>query len=191
MIGAIFSAYKARRTGRNWGDTLVQSAIVAIAAPVILIGLGLLVNIVRYPPFLESEHVQQNERLVSENESLRQQISSRDKKGLLIDCYVGQIPREMPPTGRLYLVYLFSSKQNINMSESFGAPGSAVDLKTSPLNSVQCMITNYASDVLLGLGVWSRHLMEHSYRVIRRMRYGPGSSWERHNDRGGPSSDTA
>ena len=25
--------------------------------------------------------------------------------------------------------------------------------------------------------------MAHSYRVIRRMRYGPGSSWERHNDR--------
>src|SRR6516164_9557146 len=33
-----------------------------------------------------------------------------------------------------------------------------------------------------GLGVWSRHLMGHPYRVIRRMRYGPGSSWERHDD---------
>ena len=33
------------------------------------------------------------------------------------------------------------------------------------------------------LGVWSRPLMEHSYRVIRRMRYGPGSTWERHDDR--------
>jgi probable HAF family extracellular repeat protein len=32
------------------------------------------------------------------------------------------------------------------------------------------------------LGVWSRHLMGHPYRVIRRMRYGPGSSWERHDD---------
>jgi nucleotidyltransferase/DNA polymerase involved in DNA repair len=41
------------------------------------------------------------------------------------------------------------------------------------------------------VGVWSRHLLGHSYRVIRRMRYGPGSSWERHDDRGGPSSDTA
>jgi hypothetical protein len=38
--------------------------------------------------------------------------------------------------------------------------------------------------------VWSRPLMGHSYRVIRRMRYGPGSSWERLNDRGGASSDT-
>jgi hypothetical protein len=53
-----------------------------------------------------------------------------------------------------------------------------------------------------GLGRWtpgavepaknvsSQTLMGHSYRVIRRMRYGTGSSWERHNDRGGPSSDT-
>ena len=32
------------------------------------------------------------------------------------------------------------------------------------------------------LGVWSRHLLEHPYRVIRRMRYGPGSTWERHDD---------
>ena len=39
--------------------------------------------------------------------------------------------------------------------------------------------------------VWSRALMEHSYRGVRRMRYGPDSSWERHDDRGGPSSDTA
>ena len=41
------------------------------------------------------------------------------------------------------------------------------------------------------LGVWSQPLMGHPYRVIRRMRYGPDSAWERHNDRGGPSSDTA
>jgi hypothetical protein len=41
------------------------------------------------------------------------------------------------------------------------------------------------------LPVWSRPLMGHPYRVIRRMRYGPSSSWERHDDRGGPSSDTA
>jgi hypothetical protein len=41
------------------------------------------------------------------------------------------------------------------------------------------------------VGVSSRILMDHSCRVIRRMRYGTGSSWERHNDRGGPSSDTA
>jgi hypothetical protein len=40
------------------------------------------------------------------------------------------------------------------------------------------------------LDVWSRRLLVHSYRVIRRMRYGPGSTWERHDDRGGPSSDT-
>ena len=33
------------------------------------------------------------------------------------------------------------------------------------------------------LGVSSQTLMAHSYRVIRRMRYGPGSSRERHNDR--------
>ena len=39
--------------------------------------------------------------------------------------------------------------------------------------------------------VWSQLLMEHPYRVIRRMRYGPSSTWERHDDRGGPSSDTA
>jgi transposase len=39
--------------------------------------------------------------------------------------------------------------------------------------------------------VWSQLLMEHPYRVIRRMRYGPSSTWKRHDDRGGPSSDTA
>ena len=34
-----------------------------------------------------------------------------------------------------------------------------------------------------GLVVSSRPLMEHSYRVIRRMRYGTDSTRERHNDR--------
>ena len=33
------------------------------------------------------------------------------------------------------------------------------------------------------LGVWSRHLLEHPYRVIRRLRYGPSSTWKRHDDR--------
>ena len=33
------------------------------------------------------------------------------------------------------------------------------------------------------LDVWSRPLMGHSYRVIRRMRYGTDSTRERHNDR--------
>src|SRR5271167_130133 len=41
------------------------------------------------------------------------------------------------------------------------------------------------------LGVSSQTLMEHSYRMIRRMRYGTDSTRERHHDRGGPSSDTA
>ena len=41
------------------------------------------------------------------------------------------------------------------------------------------------------LGVWSRPLMGHPYRVIRRMRCGPSSAWERHDDCGDPSSDTA
>jgi indolepyruvate decarboxylase len=40
------------------------------------------------------------------------------------------------------------------------------------------------------LAVSSQTLMAHSYRVIRRMRYGTDSTRERHNDRGGPSSDT-
>ena len=41
------------------------------------------------------------------------------------------------------------------------------------------------------LGVSSRALMGHPCRMIRRMRYGTSSSRERHDDRGGPSSDTA
>ena len=32
------------------------------------------------------------------------------------------------------------------------------------------------------LDVWSWPLMGHPYRVIRRMRYGPGSARERHDD---------
>ena len=40
-------------------------------------------------------------------------------------------------------------------------------------------------------GVSSRALMGHPCRMIRRMRYGTSSSRERHDDRGGPSSDTA
>ena len=40
------------------------------------------------------------------------------------------------------------------------------------------------------LDVSSRALMGHPCRMIRRMRYGTGSSRERHDDRGGPSSDT-
>jgi hypothetical protein len=37
------------------------------------------------------------------------------------------------------------------------------------------------------LDVSSQPLMEHSCRVIRRMRYGTGSSRGRHDDSGGPS----
>ena len=37
----------------------------------------------------------------------------------------------------------------------------------------------------------SRHLVEHAHQVIRGMRYWPSSTWERHDDRGGPSSDTS
>jgi hypothetical protein len=48
-----------------------------------------------------------------------------------------------------------------------------------------------AIGIAICLVVSSRILMGHSYRVIRRMRYGPGFTRERHNDRGGPSSDTA
>jgi hypothetical protein len=40
------------------------------------------------------------------------------------------------------------------------------------------------------LGVSSRALLGHPCRMIRRMRYGTSSSRERHDDRGGPSSDT-
>jgi hypothetical protein len=43
---------------------------------------------------------------------------------------------------------------------------------------------------LAGLGVSSRTLMGHPCRMIRRVRYGTDSTRERHNDRGGPSSDT-
>ncbi|WP_119681991.1 helix-turn-helix domain-containing protein [Indioceanicola profundi] len=41
------------------------------------------------------------------------------------------------------------------------------------------------------LDVWSRGLMVHSCHVSGRKRYGAGSPRERHNDSGGPSSDTA
>jgi hypothetical protein len=40
--------------------------------------------------------------------------------------------------------------------------------------------------VAAGLGVSSQTLMGHSYRVIRRMRYGTDSTRERHNDRSKP-----
>jgi hypothetical protein len=40
------------------------------------------------------------------------------------------------------------------------------------------------------LVVSSRALLGHPCRMIRRMRYGTSSSRERHDDRGGPSSDT-
>ena len=49
-----------------------------------------------------------------------------------------------------------------------------------------------ASNAHFNLGVWSRALMVHSCRGIRRMRYGPSFTRERHDDiQGGPSSDTA
>jgi putative transposase len=59
------------------------------------------------------------------------------------------------------------------------------DVHTPAISTVHAVLDRH------GLVVWSRRLLEHSYRVIRRMRYGPGSTWERHDDRGGPSSDTA
>ncbi|RZI68087.1 MAG: hypothetical protein EOP13_26845, partial [Pseudomonas sp.] len=42
----------------------------------------------------------------------------------------------------------------------------------------------------LALDVWSRGLMVQSSSRGGGTRYGPGSPWERHNDSGGPSSDT-
>ena len=45
--------------------------------------------------------------------------------------------------------------------------------------------------ILTRLDVWSRVLMVHSCRGIRRMRYGTDSTRQRHDDRGDPSSDTA
>src|SRR6202453_2075546 len=67
------------------------------------------------------------------------------------------------------------------------------------LNFMRLMLARFRADhtsarivaVFHGaLGVSSRRLLAHSYRVIRRLRYGTDSTWERHNDGGGPSSDT-
>src|SRR5437868_10789750 len=41
------------------------------------------------------------------------------------------------------------------------------------------------------LGVWSQALMVHYFLRHGGMHFGPGSSRQRHHDRGGPSSDTA
>jgi hypothetical protein len=41
------------------------------------------------------------------------------------------------------------------------------------------------------LGVWSRALMVHYFLRHGGMHFGPSSSWQRHYDRGNPSSDTA
>jgi hypothetical protein len=49
-----------------------------------------------------------------------------------------------------------------------------------------------ARDIIVSFLIVSSHiLMVQSFRVIRRMRYGTGSTRERHDDGGGPSSDTA
>src|SRR5262249_1164370 len=41
------------------------------------------------------------------------------------------------------------------------------------------------------LGVWSQALMVHYFLRHGGMHFGPSSSWQRHDDRGNPSSDTA
>ena len=64
-------------------------------------------------------------------------------------------------------------------------------LRLSPRDTLAYTWMGIAGIAKGRLGVWSRPLMEHPYRVIRRMRYGPSSAWERHDDRGDPSSDTA
>src|ERR1700704_1503669 len=56
-------------------------------------------------------------------------------------------------------------------------------------NNVDSGTQTDSNSIQLALAVSTRTLMGHSYRGIRRMRYGTGSSWERHNDRGGSSSD--
>src|SRR5215831_17767488 len=40
-----------------------------------------------------------------------------------------------------------------------------------------------------GLGVWSQALMVHYFLRHGGMHFGPSSSWQRHDDRGNPSSD--
>ncbi len=46
-------------------------------------------------------------------------------------------------------------------------------------------------DRRMTLDVWSQGLMVQQPRMSGRKRYGPGSTRERHDDRGRPSSDTA
>ena len=69
-----------------------------------------------------------------------------------------------------------------------GGAFAPIAVRGQPLSPVLAKILRETDE--LGLDVSSRTLMEHSYRVIRRMRYGTGSTRERHNDRGDPSSDT-
>ncbi|OJU34875.1 MAG: hypothetical protein BGN99_24980 [Alphaproteobacteria bacterium 65-37] len=57
-----------------------------------------------------------------------------------------------------------------------------------PIEIAASMVLKLAA--IAALDVWSRDLMEHCFPGNGRMRYGPGSSRLRHDDRGCPSSDT-
>jgi hypothetical protein len=92
------------------------------------------------------------DQLQGQVDSLTARLESRNAKGLLIGCDVGQLPREIPASGRLYTAYIFSPLQVVGIGEQFGPSGNPIP-KINPLNSVQCTITNYSTDVLLNVEI--------------------------------------
>jgi protein-S-isoprenylcysteine O-methyltransferase Ste14 len=79
-------------------------------------------------------------------------------------------------------------RQNTFASSTIGVVEGQTLVSTGPYAIVRHPM--YAG-ALIYLGVWSRPLMGHPCQVIRGMRYGTDFAWVRHDDRGGPSSDTA
>jgi hypothetical protein len=92
------------------------------------------------------------DQLQGQVDSLTARLESSNAKGLLIGCDVGQLPREIPTSGRVYIAYVFSPAQPVVLGEQFGPVGNPMP-KMNPLNSVQCILTNYSSDTLLNVEV--------------------------------------
>ena len=88
--------------------------------------------------------------LESQINLLDAKLTSRDAKGVFVECNVGQPPRVFPTSGMLHVIYVFKEDQNVILSENFGPPGNSMP-KFNPLNAVQCIMTNYSQDVLLSV----------------------------------------
>jgi hypothetical protein len=115
----------------------------AAMVPQLMMLTGICIFIVGF--FLYIQRPAQNH--ASENDSRKK------AEELFIDCHIGSAPTAMPRSGRIFSVEILNSK-SIVTTERFVLHGrDPAELLSifNPLNTAQCIVTNYSADVLLSI----------------------------------------